>query len=194
MADTVRRADPFGLSESILDGRFKVLQPVAEGGFGVVYRAAQLALERTVALKVLKMDFPHDRRTVRAVSRALRRRGPDNRAHPASEHCRRLRFRGFADALRRFGAVDGPRMAERRDARRVAGCPSGPGGRSPAEALALTRPILRAMAYAHREGIAHRDIKPGNLMLCAPEPCPQRTKAAWTLHPGLRDRKGDEPR
>src|ERR1041384_7157965 len=52
---TVRVRDQFGLMGTVLEGRFRVDHEVAEGGFGVVYRATQVALERLVALKVLKM-------------------------------------------------------------------------------------------------------------------------------------------
>jgi hypothetical protein len=54
--------------------------------------------------------------------------------------------------------LEGTTLAEELDARR------GSGGRSPAEALALLRPVFDAVAHAHDEGIAHRDLKPANLM------------------------------
>ena len=44
----------------------------------------------------------------------------------------------------------------------------GKGGRSPAECLALLRPILEALAHAHEEGVVHRDIKPANMILTTP--------------------------
>src|ERR1700733_10681730 len=46
--------DVFQLAGTTLEGRFVVERVVAEGGFGVVYRAQQAALERPIALKVLK--------------------------------------------------------------------------------------------------------------------------------------------
>ena len=47
-------ADRFGLAGATLAGRYRVERRVAEGGFAVVYRAVQIALERPIALKVLK--------------------------------------------------------------------------------------------------------------------------------------------
>lgn len=47
-------ADRFGLAGTTLAGRYHVERQVAEGGFAVVYRATQIALDRPVALKVLK--------------------------------------------------------------------------------------------------------------------------------------------
>src|SRR5882724_10113829 len=54
MSDSPALSDSFRLNGAVLDGRFRVLAGVAEGGFGVVYRAIQITLDRPVALKVLK--------------------------------------------------------------------------------------------------------------------------------------------
>ena len=41
----------------------------------------------------------------------------------------------------------------------------GAGGRSVAETVALLRPVIEAVAYAHKRGVVHRDIKPANIMI-----------------------------
>jgi tetratricopeptide (TPR) repeat protein len=51
---TAGATDPSRLIGTTIGGRFRIEQQVAEGGFGIVYRAQQLALGRAVALKVLK--------------------------------------------------------------------------------------------------------------------------------------------
>ena len=47
-------ADPFSLLGTRLDGKYDVHSVVAEGGFGVVYRATHRSLQKPVAIKVLK--------------------------------------------------------------------------------------------------------------------------------------------
>jgi hypothetical protein len=44
----------------IFDGRFRIEERIAEGGFAVVYKACQVALDRRVALKILKPRHGHD--------------------------------------------------------------------------------------------------------------------------------------
>lgn len=51
--------DPFRLVGTRLDGKYAVEALVAEGGFGVVYRCAHTELQKTVALKVLKIPSHH---------------------------------------------------------------------------------------------------------------------------------------
>src|SRR4051812_22508361 len=62
MAQTQVVADPFLLVGTVLEGRFRVERQVAEGGFGVVYLAHQMNLDRPVAIKVLKTPDGFDDR------------------------------------------------------------------------------------------------------------------------------------
>ena len=47
-------ADPFALLGTRLDGKYDIHSVIAEGGFGVVYRATHRTLQKSVAIKVLK--------------------------------------------------------------------------------------------------------------------------------------------
>ena len=111
----------------------------------------------------------YDCGSARPVPRPVRRRGQDDRAHAAPEHCRRLRLRRLADAHRRAGALDGAGVAGRQD--------PGGGSRGPARAR---RPVagrgarvaasgaVQAFAYARTaRSIVHRDIKPANIVVVA---------------------------
>src|SRR6185436_19531839 len=60
MVDAAARDDGFHLLTTVLADRFRVDALIAEGGFAVVYRACQEALDRRVAIKVLKTPAGYD--------------------------------------------------------------------------------------------------------------------------------------
>jgi len=135
-------------------GRFQVRARLGQGAFGAVYRAYDPQLDREVALKV---PLPGTLDTPERVKRFLREaRAAAGLRHPHivpvfdaggdPPHCyiasAFIEGRTLAHALR-----DGP-MDLRQAAR-------------------LVRELADALAYAHRQGIVHRDVKPGNVMLDA---------------------------
>ena len=158
-------ADRFGLAGTTLAGRYRVERQVAEGGFAVVYRAWQIALDRPVALKVLK--------TPPGLTGAARTRFEERFATEARTIAK-LQHPYIVDVYD-FGVsdvpsgesapwmalewLDGQTLERELDGRR------GSGGRTAAETAALLRPVIEAVAYAHRRGIVHRDIKPANIMI-----------------------------
>ncbi len=156
--------DPYGLVGRKLDGRYDVEAVVAEGGFGVVYRGRHPMLDRAVAIKVLRdLDRDEDARRVFAESFLTEAKTIATLEHPAV--VRVLDFgvtpvgRGPRTPWMVLEWVDGRTLADELYARR------GEGGRSPAECLALLRPVFEALAAAHEAGVAHRDIKPANVMI-----------------------------
>jgi eukaryotic-like serine/threonine-protein kinase len=155
------------LSGAVFAGRFRVDERIAEGGFAVVYKAWQLALERRVALKVLKARPNHD-----PSARAEFRERFATEAKTMARLCHPdiVDVYDFSVATLASGELapwmalewlDGETLAAQLARRRRAGLR----GREPWEALELMRPVLRALAHAHAQGIAHRDIKPANLMV-----------------------------
>jgi tRNA A-37 threonylcarbamoyl transferase component Bud32 len=165
--ETARAPHPFALVGETLAGRFRIERLVAEGGFGVVYRAQQIALDRAVALKVLKPPEDLAGEAVAAFHRTF-----ETEARTVA----RLKHAHIVE-VHDFGVSDGPSgvvlhwmamewlegrtldalLGEERERR-------GP-PRDPARALELLRPVLQAIAFAHREGVVHRDLKPGNILL-----------------------------
>ncbi len=119
-------SDPFALVGQTLGGRFQVQGVVAEGGFGVVYRAQQLALGRTVALKVFKVPAE-----LAETERAAFQQTFETEARTVA----RLRHPHIVE-VHDFGVSDGPtggalhwmalEWLEGRDAGGVAGERSGP--------------------------------------------------------------------
>jgi Protein kinase domain len=157
--------DRFGLAGARLAGRYRVEGQVAEGGFAVVYRAVQIALERPIALKVLKTP-PGLGEAARA--RFERRFETEARTIAKLQHPFIVDVHDYGVSPMPSGEpapwmalewLDGETLERDLDRRR------GAGGRTMAEAVALLRPVIDAVAYAHRRGIVHRDIKPANLMI-----------------------------
>lgn len=132
---------------------FDDAQEIGRGGFGIVYRCTQTALERTVAVKVLTADLDEQNR-----ARFLREQRAAGRltGHP---HIVNVLHVDITDTGRPFLVMPyHPRGSLEARLRRDGPLPL-------EEALRLGVKIAGALATAHRLGILHRDVKPGNILL-----------------------------
>lgn len=164
MAEHADERDTFGWVGQTLEGKYRIECVLGEGGFGVVYAAQHLGFDEPVAIKFLRLETlpPHKRD---AFSRSFKAEGKILfRLSSASPSI--VRAIDVGEATSPNGAwtpflvlelVRGETLADEL-ARRS-------GGRALAEAVALLTPAARALDVAHEEGIAHRDVKPGNLIL-----------------------------
>ncbi len=135
-------------------GHYRVLSKLGEGGMGVVYRAEDLTLGRTVALKFLPPDsIARDEDRARLVHEA--------RAAAALLHPNICPVYEIAEAEGRtfiaMAHIEGRSLKDR----------IGEGALPLDEALSIARQIGDGLAAAHAKGIVHRDIKPANVMLTA---------------------------
>jgi eukaryotic-like serine/threonine-protein kinase len=133
-------------------GDYELLEELGRGGMGVVYKAHQRSLQRTVALKmVLRGEFatPEDLTRFQSEARAAARLDHPNivAVHDASE-CEGRPY--FSMRL-----VEGQTLADV-----LSAGPMRP--RDAARCLAL---ISRAVHYAHEHAILHRDLKPSNVLI-----------------------------
>src|SRR5437868_8927314 len=138
---------------TLLAGRFRIVAPLGRGGMGEVYRAEDLKLEQTVALKFLPDDLMRD-------AARLAQFHNEVRVARAISHRNVCRTYDIGDADGRpfltMEYVDGEDLASL--LRRI--------GRFPQDkAVEIARQICAGVAAAHERGVLHRDLKPANVMI-----------------------------
>jgi len=141
--------------QAVLGDRYRLGERIAGGGMGSVYRAVDESLGRQVAVKVL-------RRELAAEPTYLERFRREARASAALSHPGVAGVYDYGElggsAFIVMELVEGETLAERIVAR----------GRLPwTEAFAIGEQVARALAAAHANGLVHRDVKPGNVLVDA---------------------------
>ncbi len=133
-------------------GDYELLEEIARGGMGVVYRARQVSLNRTVALKMILAGQLAGEEDVRRFH--VEAESAANLDHPGIVPIHEI---GEHDGQHYFsmGFVDGVSLAECIMERPL----------PPRHAAEIVRKVAQAIAYAHSRGVIHRDLKPGNVML-----------------------------
>jgi serine/threonine protein kinase/lipoprotein NlpI len=146
MSDVIAR-----LSAS-MNGRYRVERELGQGGMATVYLAHDLRHDREVAVKVLRPELAAalgGERFLQEIRTTARLQHP---------HILPLFDSGEADGFLYYVMpyVEGESLRARLDRER----------QLPVEdVVALTRQVASALDYAHQQGIIHRDIKPGNILL-----------------------------
>jgi serine/threonine-protein kinase len=137
-----------------LFGDYELLEEVARGGMGIVYRAWQLSLQRTVALKMIlggPLASPAEVKRFRTEAEAVARLQHPNivQIHEVGAH------RGLPYISLEF--CEGGSLAKK-----------AAGTLLPArQAAGLVETVSRAVHAAHQHNIVHRDLKPANVLLTA---------------------------
>ena len=137
----------------LLGGRYRMDSLLAAGGMGEVWAAEDLLLDRAVAVKVLGGAFAGDVRAAERLRREARAAG--RLEHPAIARVLDLGEDGGRPYLV-MELLEGESLAER-----IARA----GPMDPAEAARVVSVVADALEAAHRAGIVHRDVKPGNVFL-----------------------------
>jgi serine/threonine protein kinase len=135
-------------------GRYKIVSELGRGAMGVVYKADDPNLERTVALKTIALDKDAEGRAEYQKRFFLEAKAAGKLNHP---HIVTTFDFGEADGM----AYLAMELLEGTDLRKRAQ----QGGIAPAEAVEIGCQVAEGLAYAHHRGIVHRDIKPANIRL-----------------------------
>ncbi len=136
-----------------LDGRYRVLRRLADGGMATVYLAVDERLDREVALKVMRPHLVHDESFVTRFRREAR--SSASLSHPNVVAV----FDQGEDDGNIFLAMEYVPGQTLREVLRAEGA------LSPRAALDVLEPVLLALAEAHASGLIHRDVKPENVIL-----------------------------
>ncbi|MGW7402867.1 serine/threonine-protein kinase [Streptomyces sp. NPDC054833] len=146
----------------IVDGRFELQVRLGGGGMGTVWRAHDLLLHRSVAVKEVRPQDPGLAEYDPEAARMLRERVlREARALARVEHPNVVTIHHIVDGGGDsypwivMELVEGGSLADRLDQ----------GAMTPAEAARIGQGVLSALRAAHAAGVQHRDVKPANVLL-----------------------------
>src|SRR5207302_4771355 len=137
---------------TIIGNRYRLVQILGEGGMGAVYKARDMELDRVIALKVIRPELASNPEILQRFKQelVLARQVTDR-------NIIRIFDLGEADGIRfiTMEYVEGTSLYQVLQEQ----------GQLPVkDAAEIIEQVLTGLKAAHREGVIHRDLKPGNIM------------------------------
>jgi serine/threonine protein kinase len=147
------RSPQKGLAKgTTLAGKYSIIEPIGKGGMGIVYKAEDIRLKRTVALKFLPEDFLDNPEAGERFIREARATAALSHPHICTIH---EINEEEPESFIVMEFIDGQSLREK-----IAGKPM-----DQSQALDMAIQAAEGLNEAHKRGIIHRDIKPGNIMV-----------------------------
>ncbi|HEY5952493.1 MAG TPA: protein kinase [Kofleriaceae bacterium] len=148
-----------------LEGRYKIIKTVGEGGMGTVYLAEHMLIKRKVAIKILRPELAADSGVVERFMNEARAAGAIG--HPHIVESTDMGFTREEVPFIVFEYLEGTLLTD--EIYRVRGMP-------PRRALRIATQIASALHAAHTAGIIHRDLKSDNVFLTDKEDASDHVK------------------
>ncbi|HTJ82593.1 MAG TPA: protein kinase, partial [Polyangiaceae bacterium] len=161
--------DPFDLSGVVIDGKYRVASVVGDGGFGVVYRGVHKGFGELIAIKCLKLPTELEESARAELLEKLQEEGRllHRLSKATSGIVQALDVGAFTTPTGKWvpylvlewleGQTLGEFLKQRADSEEP--------HLDLIEAMRLLEPAAKALAVAHSQKIAHRDVKPANIFL-----------------------------
>lgn len=138
----------------ILAEKYLVVKSVGSGGMGTVYLAKHELMNRRVAIKMLRAQYVQDEGSVKRFQLEARALGKLEHNHIINTHDHGYTVHGQPYIVMEF--LQGRSLAE--EVKEHKGLPVG-------RTIDIFDQVCDALDYAHKKGVLHRDLKPGNIML-----------------------------
>lgn len=133
--------------------QYEIIEIVARGGMGVVYKARQATLDRMVGIKLMPLEVSANREFAARFTQEARTMAHLSHPHIIAVYNFGQTAEGHLFFVMEF--VEGANLHQLIHGE----------GLAPERALAILDNVLDALDYAHGKGVVHRDIKPANVMV-----------------------------
>ena len=138
----------------LIDGKYRIVKMIGEGGMGAVYLGENVRINRKVAIKALHAAYTGNEEVMQRFEREAQAAGRIGNDH-------------ILEVLDIGQLPDGDHfiIMEFLDGEPLSGRIKGKGRLMPAEAAPIIRQVLEGLQAAHAAGIIHRDLKPDNIFI-----------------------------
>ena len=144
------------LTGEIIDGRYQLLRIIDSGGMATIYSALDLRLDRQVAVKIMHPHLATDENYVERFIREAKAAAALSHPNIVAIQDQGWNQGGVPAVFIVMELVEGATLRQYLNER----------GKLPlVELMPIIKPVLSAIAAAHRLGIVHRDIKPENVLI-----------------------------